>query len=127
MSPSQLKKIVVGWHRLVLLSVFWVLAIVAAVFLVPPALAKPESSIAVLLTVSVMLILLIAAIVGTMRKTSWGRVVGIIAAIVTMLAFPIGTIIGLLGLWGYADAKPIFGPSGLAYSAVKAEILRLKA
>lgn len=48
-----------------------------------------------------------------LRRKPWGRVLGIVAAILTLLKFPIGTALGIYTLWVLAPAE-----SGMEYEAI---------
>jgi hypothetical protein len=48
-----------------------------------------------------------------MTRRPWGRILAIIAAILTLLKFPLGTALGIYTLWVLAP-----GASGLEYDAI---------
>jgi hypothetical protein len=50
---------------------------------------------------------------GLLNRRPWGRIVAIIAAILALLKFPIGTALGIYTLWVMAP-----GASGLEYDAI---------
>ncbi len=50
---------------------------------------------------------------GLLNRRPWGRVVAIIAAILALLKFPLGTALGIYTLWVLAP-----GASGLEYDAI---------
>jgi hypothetical protein len=50
---------------------------------------------------------------GLLNRRPWGRIVAIIAAILALLKFPIGTALGIYTLWVLAP-----GASGLEYDAI---------
>lgn len=64
----------------------------------------------------------IATVIGLMKRTAWGRVLGIIACVPAMLNFPIGTGIGLLGIIALAGSPQLFGPDRLDPKELAAEI-----
>jgi zinc-ribbon domain len=57
--------------------------------------------------------LALAAGFGLLNRRPWGRVVAIIAAILALLKFPLGTALGIYTLWVLAP-----GASGLEYDAI---------
>ncbi len=61
------------------------------------------------------------AIVGLFNRTSWGRVLGIIICILSLLQIPIGTIIGLMGLFAFFGSPELFGENRLTHKELKAE------
>ena len=50
---------------------------------------------------------------GLLQRRPWGRVVAIVAAILALLKFPLGTALGIYTLWVLAP-----GASGLEYDAI---------
>jgi hypothetical protein len=50
---------------------------------------------------------------GLLNRRPWGRIVAIIAAILALIKFPIGTALGIYTLWVLAP-----GASGLEYDAI---------
>jgi len=50
---------------------------------------------------------------GLLRRQPWGRVLGIIVAILALLKFPIGTALGIYTLWVLAPAE-----SAIEYDAI---------
>jgi hypothetical protein len=50
---------------------------------------------------------------GLLNRKPWGRIVAIIAAILALLKFPLGTALGIYTLWVLAP-----GASGLEYDAI---------
>jgi hypothetical protein len=57
--------------------------------------------------------LALAAGYGLLNRAPWGRIVAIIAAIFTLIKFPLGTALGIYTLWVLAP-----GASGLEYDAI---------
>ncbi len=52
---------------------------------------------------------------GLLSRRPWGRILGIVAAILAILKFPLGTVLGIYTLWVLAP-----GESGVEYDAVAA-------
>jgi hypothetical protein len=50
---------------------------------------------------------------GLLNRRPWGRIVAIIAAVLALIKFPIGTALGIYTLWALAP-----GASGLEYDAI---------
>ena len=42
---------------------------------------------------------------GILKMKSWGRILGIVIAVIDLLAFPIGTAFGIYGLWVLMDKE----------------------
>lgn len=51
--------------------------------------------------------------IGLMKRREWARIVGIILAVIQLIGFPIGTLIGIYGLWVLLNpqTKPLFAPA----------------
>jgi len=58
-------------------------------------------------------VLALAAGYGLLNRRPWGRIVAIIAAILALIKFPLGTALGVYTLWVLAP-----GASGLEYDAI---------
>ena len=50
---------------------------------------------------------------GILQQKNWGRILGIICAILQLISFPFGTIFGIYALWVLfnKDTQPLFGVS----------------
>jgi hypothetical protein len=99
---------IVGWLLIVTNSLFLLLAAFLFALLVGigVAIGDPETgrimnivgtSLAALLTV--LGIPGIVAGAGVLARRSWGRVLAIVVAVLSLLNFPIGTIIGIYAIW----------------------------
>lgn len=66
-------------------------------------------------------------IVGLLMRTEWGRIMGIIVCVISLLSIPIGTIIGLFGLFAFFGAPELFGNDRIPHKDLKAEFKRRKA
>lgn len=73
-----------------------------------------------------LLVFYVFAIVGTLKRTSWGRVLGIICCCLMLINVPIGTIIGVIGLFAFIKAKELFGPERITHAEVKQAFKDLK-
>jgi hypothetical protein len=76
-----------------------------------PWMAALLPVIAVVSVVAAFLAFLVAF--GLMTRQPWGRVVGIIVAILSLLKFPFGTALGIYTLWVLVPAE-----SGMEYDAI---------
>lgn len=66
-----------------------------------------------------MLAFYIASIIGLYNRTSWGRGLGIFVCILSLLNIPLGTIIGIMGLFAFFKAPELFGENRITHKAVK--------
>jgi len=99
---------IVGWLLIVTNALFLLLAAFLFALLVGigVAVGDPEArrilaivgtSLAVLLTA--LGIPGIVAGAGVLARRSWGRILAIVVAVLSLLNFPIGTIIGIYAIW----------------------------
>jgi hypothetical protein len=51
--------------------------------------------------------------ISLLARKPWGRVLGIVVAILSLVKFPVGTALGIYTLWVLAPAE-----SGLEYDAI---------
>ena len=61
------------------------------------------------------------AVVGLYKRTSWGRILGIITSILSLINIPIGTIIGIAGLFAFFKSPELFGQNRLTHKDLKKE------
>ena len=61
----------------------------------------------------------IVALIGIFRRTSWGRIMGIIACIQFLIYIPIGSIIGIVGLFAFIGAPQLFGTNRVTHRELK--------
>ena len=66
------------------------------------------------------------AVAGLAMRTDWGRVLGIIACIISLISVPLGTIVGIVGLVAFFKAKILFGPDRVTHKVVKEAYMELK-
>jgi hypothetical protein len=61
----------------------------------------------------------IVAGVGLLRFRPWARILAIIVSAVHLLNIPLGTLLGVYGLWALLnpEGEALFGPGGLARGA----------
>jgi hypothetical protein len=56
--------------------------------------------------------------ITSFTRPRWGRIVGIILCVLSLISFPIGTVIGILGTIAYAHGKRLLGPDRLLHRDV---------
>ena len=82
-----------------------------------PGLSGPEWMTALLPVIAVvtaaMAVLAFVAAFGLLTRRPWGRVLAIIAAILSLLKFPVGTALGIYTLWVLAPSA-----SGAEYEGI---------
>lgn len=99
---------IVGWLLIVTNALFLLLAAFLFALLVGTGLAIGEPEARSILTITgtslaaLFTVLGIPGIVagaGVLARRSWGRVLAILVAVLSLLNFPIGTIIGIYVIW----------------------------
>lgn len=68
-----------------------------------------------------------AVVIGLFKRTSWGRILGIIVCIISLISIPIGTAIGAFGLFAFFGAPQLFGPARVTHASLKTEFKLRKA
>lgn len=63
---------------------------------------------------------------GLIKRTSWGRVLGVIVCILSLINIPIGTIIGIFGLFALFGAPELFGNNRVLHKDLKKEFKEQK-
>ena len=69
----------------------------------------------------------IAVCITSFTRPRWGRMIGIVSCVFSMLNFPFGTLIGALALVAYVRGKRLFGPDRLLHADVAAVYKQRKA
>lgn len=127
---KQLKKL---YHRSCNINAIAFLVGLGLVFILPAMLLPltaaqtppgSESMMAILLAVMGFYLL---TFIGLFLRTSWGRVLGIIACLVSLLTLPVGTIIGAVGLFAFFGAPQLFGTDRITHAQLKGEFKAQKA
>lgn len=126
LSAKELKKIINGWHRLLVLCSFWGLSVLALFSMVGILMLEKGEELGSFGFLLALGAIYLACIWGTLAKKTWGRVLGMIVCSLMLFGFPIGTLLGAMGLFGFVGAKPLFGASGLNYAEVKQQYRLLK-
>ena len=67
------------------------------------------------------------AVVGLFKRTAWGRILGIIVCIISLINIPIGTAIGAFGLFAFFGAPELFGSNRVTHRELKSEFKLQKA
>jgi len=68
-----------------------------------------------------------SAAVGLFRRTAWGRILGIIVSLLSLINIPIGTVIGACGLFAFFGAPELFGANRITHRELKSEFKLQKA
>jgi hypothetical protein len=63
----------------------------------------------------------LVTLIGLIKRTNWGRIMGFIVGGLALLALPIGTLIGVLILVALGRSKELFGPDHLDHKSLEAE------
>lgn len=100
------------------LSFFWLLAISLCV--VYTATATPGTLALVMFPTFA--VLAAFAAVGIWLFQNWSRILSMILCVILLLAFPIGTIFGILGLSALWGSKRLFGPNRLSQKQLQKEL-----
>lgn len=58
---------------------------------------------------------------GLLRRNSWGRPLGFVVGGLMLLAFPVGTLIGVMCLFALGRGGRLFGPERLEHRALEQE------
>lgn len=64
---------------------------------------------------------------GLYQRTSWGRILGIIVCIISLINLPLGTLIGIVGLFAFFGAPELFGANRITHRELKFEFKLQKA
>ena len=69
----------------------------------------------------IIIALYVITIIGVFMRTTWGRVLGIIACVLMLFSLGIPTIIGIFGLVAFIGAPQLFGAKRVTHKDLKAE------
>jgi len=67
------------------------------------------------------------AVFGLFKRTSWGRIVGIMICFISLINLPVGTLIGIFGLYAFFGSPQLFGINRVTHKDLKAEFKLQKA
>jgi hypothetical protein len=101
------------------IGAFGVLA-VGGVILATPAATTARSGIEALpmALLGVIGVVEIAGAVTSFTRPVWGRWLGVALCVLSLLSFPLGTLIGIIGLIAYAQGGKLFGPDRFMHKDV---------
>jgi len=57
-----------------------------------------------------------------LRRPRWGRGIGLALCVLTLVAFPLGTIVSAVGIVTFVAGRNLFGPAGFTSQEIKAEL-----
>ena len=60
-------------------------------------------------------------------RPTWGRTLGIVLSALSLIGFPLGTLIGALLLYYFIGGKRLYGPDAIRHADISAEYKRRKA
>lgn len=126
LSTKDLKALFNHSHTIRALIFLWFLGL-ALILLVIAGTARMGTANAMGVPLLLLGALLAACIYGCWHRPSWGYPVGIVVCVLILMAFPIGTLCGLLGLFAFVNGKRLFGPDRLTHEQLKAEVAFRKA
>jgi hypothetical protein len=96
-------------------------AIVAAIFFFVGTIGTSNGGAApgiLAAVVAVFGLIYVAACVSSYTRPTWGRWLGIVVCVLGLFSFPLGTLIGIMGLIAYAQGGKLFGPDRLPHNDV---------
>ncbi len=124
-SEKETKKILASWRQLKLLCIVWALffvlpGIIMIPLIIPGVINGKSYPIEGALFFIAFSSLFGLAIFGSLKLKIWGRILGIILCFFLLFGFPVGTLLGVVGLIAYSRLK-------FAYKADGAiQLLKLK-
>lgn len=118
LSTKEVKKLHNRSRSLRALSFFWLLA--AALCVVFTATAAPQTVGSIIYPVYAGLAVLAA--IGSFLFKTWSRLLSMALCVLLLIAFPIGTIFGVLGLIALWGSKPLFGSNRISQDQLRAEL-----
>lgn len=71
-------------------------------------------------------ILQVSTFIGLFRRASWGRALGIICSIFMLVNPPLGTMLGLAGLFAFFGAPQLFGEERITHAELYKEFKHRK-
>ena len=98
------------------------LIVIAAIFFVVASFINDVDEVAVTVIMLLIAVLYIVTAVGLIKRNQWGRRLGIGICCLSLLNIPIGTLIGLAGLFAFFKAPELFGPDRVTHKAIKEEV-----
>jgi len=114
---KKLKQLYNDSRSIKTLRALWIVGIIAFLAIIGFVLFSPNRipadqipSLAIILP---FIALNLATVIGCFRWATWGRILGIISCALALFGFPIGTLIGILGLVAFIRSPELFGPKRL--------------
>ncbi len=120
LSTKEVKKLHNLSRSVRTLSFFWLLA--TALCIVYTYTATPQTIGSIIFPTYA--VLAAVAAVGSFLFKMWSRIFSMILCVLLLIAFPIGTIFGILGLLVLWGSKRLFGPNRISQSQLKEELER---
>lgn len=134
MSTKDLKKLFSHSNTIRVLIFLWCLGLAFLALAVPVmfiAAASGDKEAVVSLIMGVLFLIFgalqAAGVYGCWNRLPWGRTVGIVLCVLSLPSFPLGTIIGILGIIAFSGGSRLFGPDRLTHERLKAEVAYRKA
>ncbi|HLA34795.1 MAG TPA: hypothetical protein VJ001_08010 [Rhodocyclaceae bacterium] len=122
-TPKEIKKLYYRSCNVTGIAVLLVLGVVGLAGVMLGGEMANKMPLPVLLT---FLVFFCVAAVGAFMRTSWGRVCGIISCCFMLFSIPLGTIVGIIGLFAFINAKVLFGTDRVTHKEIKFAFKELK-
>jgi hypothetical protein len=120
---KQLKKLYNRSHNVSSIAGLIILGAIIFVGISVVSFDKEPSLAAMYIGIAVVYVI---ASIGLIQRTSWGRVMGIIICCLMLLSIPIGTLIGLAGLFAFFKSPELFGTNRVLHKDLKLEVKHRK-
>ena len=101
------------------LMILGAIYLIALPSLIPAEMPRNETALVFQTVLTTLGILYLIGAVGIFLRARWGRIVGIIACVLMLANIPLGTIIGIIGLFAFIGAPKLFGPDRLRHGDLK--------
>ena len=121
LSFTELKKIKTTSDSIKLLGYFWCVAAAFFIAALLYSIASKEMAENISFLFSFFALTAGATAFGLMHREDWGRIVGIIASFIILLGFPLGTVLGAMGLITLLNAEQFFGASAWSHEDILKE------
>ena len=112
-SAEESRVILAAWKRLRLMAYLFIALVLAGFISVGGAyfngISGDEFDYGAVL-VGIFAFLLVS--IGLLSRKPWGRIVSFIIFILLLIGFPVGTLIGVLGLFALSRARPLYQSDG---------------
>ena len=123
---KDLKKLYNHSRTIRMLVILWCFSILFSVLIIVvlTATTLKEGELIGLAVIFVWVVILAfqaITVYGTMKRADWGRNCAIIICSIMLLGFPMGTLVGALGLVALVQGKVLFGHDHLEFKLLKEE------